>query len=153
LQSFDALAGGQPTLIDAVGIGAGGQLLLRLASALQDRFRRIVAVAVDASAMPAAADGAADGADGVWRTDPAHDSQDSAVAAFRAGALRPLEPRMLARVIAACRLIVGEQDDVGPLLAELPDADVQRLAGFDRSHAPFDERVIDAAAHFVVDGV
>jgi pimeloyl-ACP methyl ester carboxylesterase len=161
----DALPAG--SRVDAVGFSMGGQLLLRVAAATPDRFRRLViggvgnnvfeggrpsddaARAIEAG-RPGDDDHEAAGAFARFAQAPGNDP-----AALAACMRRPVEPMTeseLARVTVPVLVVLGERDFVGPadrLLAALPQARLVTLAGADHFGMTKDFRFIDATVNFL----
>jgi pimeloyl-ACP methyl ester carboxylesterase len=154
------------TKVDAIGFSMGGQLLLRVASRMPERFRRIVIGGVgdgifesrtgDATAraveegVPAEGDDSSAGAFARFAQAPGN-----VPAALAACLRRPYEPivaAQLAALNAPVLLVLGDKDFAGPadrLLAALPDARLASLAGADHFGTPQDFRFIDSAMAFI----
>lgn len=150
---------------DAVGFSLGAQLLLRVAAADPERFRRLVLISVGENVLrgddpgpilAALRTGSADPADVRSRVflnlarsagnDPA------TLAAVLDGPRQPLTPDDLARVNVPTLVIIGEDDFAGPaepLVAALPDARLCLLRRTDHFQAPRDFACIDAALRFL----
>lgn len=153
-------------VVDAVGFSLGAQLLLRVAAAEPDRFRRLVLIGVGRNVFspedpaPLAESlrtGAANETDVRARVflDLARSAgNDPAVLAdLLDGSRRPLTVDELARVTAPTLVVIGEHDFVGPaddLVAALADARLLVLRGVDHFQAPRDFACLDAALDFLV---
>jgi pimeloyl-ACP methyl ester carboxylesterase len=152
--------------IDAVGFSMGGQLLLRVASAAPDRFRRLVIGGVGdgifatgssdtaARAIEEGQPGEADheSAGAFARFAQAPGNVPAALAACLRRPTKPLTEEQLGAVKLPVMLVLGDRDFVGPadrLLAALPDAQLVRLAGADHFGTPKDFRFIEAAVRFL----
>ena len=152
--------------VDAVGFSLGAQLLLRAASTVPGRFRRIVvggvgdSVFADADPEPAARAveaGQADEAAGPVAAALAHFAiaEGNDWAALAACLRRPRAPLTEAEVTAIqvpVLVILGDRDFAGPadrLVAALPDARLTGLAGTDHFGTPKDFRFVKAALDFL----
>jgi pimeloyl-ACP methyl ester carboxylesterase len=154
--------------VDAVGFSLGGQLLLRVAAAHPDRFRRIVvggvgdsifatgdpepvARAIEAG-QPGEADHQSAGAMARFAQAPGNDA--AALAACLRRPHRPVTPEELAGVTVPVLVVLGDRDFAGPadrLMAALPEARLVTLTGADHFGTPKDFRFIDAAVDFLRD--
>lgn len=152
--------------VDAVGFSMGGQLLLRVASAAPERFRRLVVGGVGDNVFSASV---SDEAATVIEAGQAGESGHEAMGAFARFAQapgndpaalaacmrRPHEPITeddLAKVKLPVLVVLGDRDFAGPadrLMAALPQADLVTLAGADHFGTPKDFRFIDAVVEFL----
>jgi pimeloyl-ACP methyl ester carboxylesterase len=154
--------------VDAVGFSMGARLLLGVAIAHPERFRRIVTLGVgrnlfersrsdvverairagDAPENPAAA---------YFARLAAHPENDrEALLACLQAPVRLLTAEALARVTAPALVVIGDRDFAGPadrLVDALPDARLVVLPRTDHFSTPKDFLAIDAALKFLEDGV
>lgn len=157
-----ALSGRWP--VDAIGFSAGAGVLLRLAVASPERFRRLALLGIGPGVLdepaPAAILAALEG-----NTDPADihgrmfrrlaDSLGNdrvALAAFLRRRQTPLNVADLARVSGPVLLVLGDQDPAGPgdgLAAALGGARLVTLRGVDHFGTPSDMRCLQAVLDFV----
>lgn len=149
---------------DAIGFSMGARVLLTLASAHPDRFRRIVLAGIGKNVF------AREGGDAIARAvegdfDPdnmvlAHfnslgntpDNDPKALAAFMRRESPALTRDDLAKVSAPALVVVGEQDFVMPadeLVEALPDARFLLLPRVDHFGTPKDFTFIDEALGFI----
>lgn len=151
--------------IDAVGFSLGAQLLLRVAAAQPNRFRRLVLIGVGENVLrgddpspivDALRSGTADESDVQSRLflDLARsaDNDPAALAACLDGPRRPLTPDDLARVTVPTLVIIGEHDFAGPgepLVSALPNARLHTLRHVDHFQSPRDFACLDAALRFL----
>jgi pimeloyl-ACP methyl ester carboxylesterase len=154
--------------VDAVGFSLGGQLLLRVAAATPERFRKMVIGGVGdsifaagdpepvARAIEAGQPGEADheSAGAMARFAQAPGNEPAALAACLRRPHRPVTAEELAGVTVPVLLVLGDRDFAGPadrLVAALPDAKLTTLSGADHFGTPKDFRFIDAAVTFLRD--
>lgn len=151
---------------DAIGFSLGAQLLLRVAAAAPDRFRRIVVGGVGDNLF---ADTGSDVIARAIETGQPPDGSDPAVAALAHFARAPgndraalaaclRRPRValtqadVAAVAVPVLVILGDRDFAGPadrLMATLPDARLLSLSGTDHFGTPKDFRFVQAALAFI----
>jgi len=153
--------------VDAVGFSLGARLLLGLAIAQPDRFRRIVTMGVgrnlfqrsgtdvvsdairagDAPENPAAAYFAR-------LADHPENDREALIACLQAP-MRLLTAELLSRVTASVLVVIGEGDFCGPadpLVEALPDARLVVLPRTDHFSTPKDFIAMDAALKFLEEG-
>jgi pimeloyl-ACP methyl ester carboxylesterase len=152
--------------VDAVGFSLGGQLLLRVASAHPDRFRRIVIGGVgdavfntaDPERIAQAIETGETGEDepasapAFARFAEAPGNDRDALAACMRRPTTPLKPEQLSAVQLPVLLVLGDRDFAGPadkLLAALPEGRLVSLAGADHFGTPKDFRFVDASVEFL----
>lgn len=152
--------------VDAVGFSMGGQLLLRVASATPERFRRIAVGGVGDNIFGGAtSDEAASVIEGGQVGETGHEALGAFArfaqapgndpAALAACMRRPQEPiteAELAKVDVPVLVVLGDRDFAGPaerLMAALPNARLVALAGADHFGTPKDFRFIDAVVEFL----
>jgi pimeloyl-ACP methyl ester carboxylesterase len=152
--------------VDAVGFSLGAQLLLRAASAVPGRFRRIVVGGVGDSvfaatdpepAARAVEAGQADETVGPVAAALAHfaAAEGNDRAALAACLRRPRAPLTEAEVTTIqvpVLVVLGDRDFAGPadrLVARLPDARFTGLSGTDHFGTPKDFRFVKAALDFL----
>jgi len=153
--------------VDAVGFSLGARLLLGVAIAQPQRFRRIVTLGVgrnlfersgsDVVAQAIKAGGAPDNpAAGYFARLAEHPENDrEALIACLQAPMRLLTAAELGRVTAAVLVMIGEQDFCGPadpLVDALPDARLVVLPHTDHFSTPKDFIAMDAALRFLEDG-
>ena len=153
--------------VDAVGFSLGARLLLGLAIAQPDRFRRIVTlgvgrnlferggsdVIVDAIRAGDAPDNPAADYFARLAAHPEND-RDALVACLQAP-MRLLTAGDLGRVTAPVLVVLGESDFCGPadpLVEALPDARLVTLPRTDHFSTPKDFIAMDAALKFLEEG-
>jgi pimeloyl-ACP methyl ester carboxylesterase len=154
--------------VDAIGFSMGGHLLLRVASMMPGRFRKVVvggvgdsmfeertgdeaARAVESGA-PSEGDHASAGAFARFAQAPGN--VPAALAACMRRPHEPMSEAQLAAVDMPVLIVLGDKDFAGPaerLLAAMPDARLMSLAGADHFGTPQDFRFIDAAVRFLSD--
>jgi pimeloyl-ACP methyl ester carboxylesterase len=155
-------AGGGP--VDAVGFSLGARLLLGVAAAQPDRFRRIVTLGVGRNLFEAS------DSDVILRAlERGGDAENPAAAYFARLANHPdadrealiaclrTPPRLLtaedcARITAPVLVVIGARDFAGPgepLAEALPDARLVVLPGADHFSTPKDFGAIDATLRFL----
>lgn len=154
--------------VDAVGFSLGGQLLLAVASAAPQRFRRIVVGGVGdtifsssdsepvARAIEQGRPGEADheSAGAMARFAQAPGNEPAALAACLRRPHAPVTPEQLAGVGVPVLVVLGDRDFAGPadrLVSALPDARLVTLTGADHFGTPKDFRFIEAAVDFLRD--
>jgi pimeloyl-ACP methyl ester carboxylesterase len=153
--------------VDAVGFSMGGQLLLRVAAATPNRFRRLAVGGVGDNVFEGGrpSGDAARAIEAGWPGDDDHEAAGAFArfaqapgndpAALAACIRRPAEPMTeaeLARVTVPVLVVLGERDFVGPadrLLAALPQARLAALVGADHFGTAKDFRFIDATVNFL----
>jgi len=155
--------------VDAVGFSAGAHVLLRLAAAEPERFRRLALLGIGAGAL--AGGGAAGGGAGsiIAALEGEPDPEDihgvvfrrladglgndrAALVAFLRRPSRPLTADDLARISCPVLVVLGDKDPVGPgepLVAALPDAQLVTLRGVDHFGTPSDVRCMQAVLRFL----
>ena len=155
-------------LLDAVGFSAGAHVLLRLAAAEPQRFRRLALLGIGASVVTgdrggagpiiAALEGDPDPEDihGVVfrRLADGLGNDRAALVAFLRRPQRPLTRDDLARISCPVLVVVGDKDPAGPgepLVAALPDARLVTLRGADHFSTPADVRCMQAVLGFLDD--
>lgn len=153
-------------LLDAVGFSAGAHVLLRLAAAEPQRFRRLALLGIGASVVTgdgggagpiiAALEGDPDPEDihGVVfrRLADGLGNDRAALVAFLRRPQRPLTRDDLARISCPVLVVVGDKDPAGPgepLVAALPDARLVTLRGADHFSTPADVRCMQAVLGFL----
>ncbi len=152
--------------VDAVGFSMGGQLLLRVASRMPERFRRLAiggvgdnvfsgstseeaASAIEAG-RPEETGHEAMGAFARFAQAPGNDP--AALAACMRRPQEPITEEELSQVKVPVLVVLGDRDFAGPadrLMAALPDARLVSLAGADHFGTPKDFRFIDAVVEFL----
>jgi pimeloyl-ACP methyl ester carboxylesterase len=152
-----------PTVPDAVGFSAGGDLLLRMAIANPGRFERIAVLGVGNNVFEQADPGII--VDALEGDDEPEDVQarlfrrlalstgndPKALSAFIRRPRPPLRPEDLATLTCPVLVVLGDRDMVGPadrLVAALPSASLVTLAGVDHFSTPSDFGAIDATMKF-----
>ena len=150
--------------VDAVGFSAGAQVLLRLAAAEPDRFKRLALLGVGSGVLAegnpehivAALEGGADSEEPtgiVFRRLADRLGNDrAALIAFLRRPQRPLTAADLARISCPVLVVLGDMDPAGPgddLVAMLPDARLVMLRGVDHFGTPADVRCMDAVLRFL----
>lgn len=150
--------------VDAVGFSAGAHVLLRLAAAEPQRFRRLALLGIgagvlaggDAGSVIAALEGDPDPenihgvvfrrlADGLG-------NDRAALVAFLRRPQPPLTADDLARISCPALVVLGDKDPAGPggpLVAALPDARLVTLRGVDHFATPSDVRCMQAVLSFL----
>lgn len=162
-----------PGPVDAVGFSLGARLVLDLAGAQPERFRRVVVAGLGANALrhtdpepvlalledrapepPADGAGAEDPSLASFRRMAASPEVDNA--ALAALLRRPgdptLTPEVLARVQLPVLVVMGDRDFAGPpepLVALLPQAELVVLPGIDHFGTPRSVAFVDAALRFL----
>jgi pimeloyl-ACP methyl ester carboxylesterase len=153
--------------VDAVGFSLGARLLLGLAIAQPDRFRRIVTLGVGQNLFQSS------GGDVIAEAIKAGDAPKNPAAAYFArladhpendrealiaclqAPMRLLTAEELGRVTASALVVIGERDFCGPadpLVDALPDARLVVLPRTDHFSTPKDFIAMDAALRFLEDG-
>jgi pimeloyl-ACP methyl ester carboxylesterase len=153
--------------VDAVGFSLGARLLLGLAIAQPDRFRRIVTLGVGRNLFERGGSGVVSEAikAGQAPENPAasyfarlaaHPENDrEALIACLQAPMRLLTAEKLGRVTASALVVIGERDFCGPadaLVDALPDARLVVLPRTDHFSTPKDFIAMDAALKFLEDG-
>jgi len=154
--------------VDAVGFSLGARLLLGVAIAHPERFRRIVTLGVGRNLFERS------GSDVVESAIRAGDAPENPPAAYFArladhpendkealvaclqAPMRLLTAADLAKVTCPALVIIGERDFTGPgdpLVQALPDARLVVLERTDHFSTPKDFMAIDAALKFLEDGI
>jgi pimeloyl-ACP methyl ester carboxylesterase len=153
-------------LVDAVGFSAGAHVLLRLAAAEPQRFRRLALLGIGAGVLSGSSSGAesviaalegepgpADTHGVVFRRLADGLGNDrAALVAFLRRPQRPLTRDDLARISCPVLLVLGDKDPAGPgepLVAALPDAQLVTLRGMDHFGTPADVRCMQAVLRFL----
>ena len=152
--------------VDAVGFSLGARLLLGLAIAQPDRFRRIVTLGVGRNLFERS------GSDVVANAIKAGDAPENPAAAYFArladhpendrealiaclqAPMRLLTAERLGQVTASVLVVIGERDFCGPadpLVDALPDARLVVLPRTDHFSTPKDFIAMDAALKFLAD--
>jgi pimeloyl-ACP methyl ester carboxylesterase len=151
---------------DAIGFSMGGQLLLKLAAQMPERFGRIVIGGVGESAMAdsdreavayAIESGDSSGEGGTLARAFAQfgagsDNDPKALAAMMRRPGQPLTPAALANVTVPVLLVIGDRDFTGsaqPLADALPNAKLTVVRGVDHFGLPKHFGFIDAALNFL----
>jgi len=153
--------------VDAVGFSLGARLLLGVAIAQPDRFRRIVTLGVGRNLFERS------GSDVVVEAIKAGDAPENPAARYFArlaqhpendrealiaclqAPMRLLTAAELGRVTAAALVVIGERDFCGPadpLVDALPDARLVVLPRTDHFSTPKDFIAMDAALRFLEEG-
>ncbi|MDE3206411.1 MAG: alpha/beta fold hydrolase [Acidobacteriota bacterium] len=158
--------------VDAVGFSMGGQLLLRVASRVPGRFRRIAlggvgdnvfggstaeaaAVAIEEGRAIGPDDEGVEGHEALGafaRFAQAPGNDPAALAACMRRPEQRLTEEDLARVTVPVLVVLGDRDFAGPaerLVAALPEARLVTLAGADHFGTPKDFRFIEAVVDFL----
>ena len=153
--------------VDAVGFSLGARLLLGVAIAQPDRFRRIVTLGVGRNLFERsgsdvvaeaikAGDAPENPAAGYFARLAQHPENDrEALIACLQAPMRLLTADELGRVTAAALVVIGERDFCGPadpLVDALPDARLVVLPRTDHFSTPKDFIAMDAALRFLADG-
>lgn len=153
-----------PEPVDAIGYSLGGRIVLTLAAAHPERFRRIVVAGIGQNVFAREGGGAvADAAEG--RFDPdnlvlahfnqlanSNENDPIALAACMRRTAAPLTPADLGRITAPTLVVVGDQDfvlPVEPLVEALPDARLLVLPRVDHFGTPKDFTFIDESLGFL----
>ena len=152
--------------VDAVGFSLGARLLLGLAIAQPERFRRIVTLGVGRNLFERG------GSDVIVEAIRAGDAPDNPAAAYFArlaahpendrdalvaclqAPMRLLTADELGRVTASVLVVIGESDFCGPadpLVNALPDARLVTLPRTDHFSTPKDFIAMDAALKFLAE--
>jgi pimeloyl-ACP methyl ester carboxylesterase len=152
--------------VDAVGFSLGARLLLGLAIAQPDRFRRIVTLGVGRNLFERG------GSDVIVKAVQAGDAPDNPAADYFArlaahpendrnalvaclqAPMRLLTAGELGRVTASVLVVIGESDFCGPadpLVDALPDARLVTLPRTDHFSTPKDFIAMDAALKFLAE--
>ncbi|HEV3364552.1 MAG TPA: alpha/beta fold hydrolase [Acidimicrobiia bacterium] len=153
--------------VDAVGFSLGARLLLGLAIARPNRFRRIVTLGVGRNLFQRSGSEVVENAirAGDAPENPAADyfarlaahpenDRDALIACLQAP-MRLLTAEELSRVTASVLVVLGERDFCGPadpLVDALPDARLVMLPRTDHFSTPKDFIAMDAALKFLEDG-
>jgi pimeloyl-ACP methyl ester carboxylesterase len=152
-----------PTVRNAVGFSAGGDLLLRMAIANPGLFERIALLGVgdnvfqdaDPSTIVDALEGDDEPEDvqaRLFRRLALSTGNDArALSAFIRRPRPPLREEDLATLTCPVLVVLGDRDMVGPadrLVAALPSASLVTLAGVDHFSTPADFGAIDATLKF-----
>jgi pimeloyl-ACP methyl ester carboxylesterase len=152
--------------VDAIGFSLGARLLLGVAIAQPERFRRIVTLGVGrnlfergggdvvADAIKAGEAPQNPAADYFARLAAHPENDREALVACLQAPLRFLTPEELGRVTAPVLVCIGERDFCGPadpLMAALPDARLVVLPRTDHFSTPKDFITMDAALKFLED--
>jgi pimeloyl-ACP methyl ester carboxylesterase len=153
--------------VDAVGFSLGARLLLGLAIARPERFRRIVTLGVGRNLFERG------GSDVIIEAVKAGDAPDNPAADYFArlashpendrealvaclqAPMRLLNAEELGRVTASVLVVIGERDFCGPadpLVEALPDAQLVVLPRTDHFSTPKDFIAMDAALKFLAEG-
>ncbi|HKY75631.1 MAG TPA: alpha/beta fold hydrolase [Acidimicrobiia bacterium] len=152
--------------VDAIGFSLGARLLLGLAAAEPDRFRRIVTlgvgrnlferggsdVIVDAITTGVAPENPA--ADYFARLAAHPENDREALVACLQAPMRLLTAEELGRVTASVLVVIGERDFCGPadpLVDALPHAELVVLPRTDHFSTPKDFIAMDAALKFLAE--
>jgi pimeloyl-ACP methyl ester carboxylesterase len=154
--------------VDAVGFSLGGQLLMRVASRMPERFRRIAIGGVGDNIFTASSGEAAAAAIETGRPEEtgheamgafarfaqAPGNDPAALAACMRRPHQPITEDELAGVKVPVLVVLGDRDFAGPadrLMGALPAAKLVNLAGADHFGTPKDFRFIDAVVAFLAD--
>lgn len=153
--------------VDAIGFSLGARLLLGVAIAQPERFRRIVTLGVgrnlfESSGSDVVVEAIRTGdapenpaADYFARLADHPENDREALIACLQAPMRLLTAEKLARVTAPVLVVIGERDFCGPadpLVDALPDARLVVLPRTDHFSTPKDFLAIDAALKFIEDG-
>jgi pimeloyl-ACP methyl ester carboxylesterase len=153
--------------VDAIGFSLGARLLLGVAIAQPERFRRIVTMGVGRNLFQRsgsdvvvdairAGDAPENPAADYFARLAAHPENDrEALIACLQAPMRLLTADELGRVTAAALVVIGERDFCGPadpLVDALPDARLVVLPRTDHFSTPKDFIAMDAALKFLEDG-
>ena len=153
--------------VDAVGFSLGARLLLGVAIAQPQRFRRIVTLGVGRNLFERsgsdviveairAGDAPENPAAGYFARLAQHPENDrEALIACLQAPMRLLTADELGRVTAAALVVIGERDFCGPadpLVDALPDARLVVLPRTDHFSTPKDFIAMDAALRFLEEG-
>jgi pimeloyl-ACP methyl ester carboxylesterase len=153
--------------VDAIGFSMGARLLLGLAIAQPDRFRRIVTLGVGRNlfessgsdvvlrALEAGGDSGNPAADYFARLAAHPDADREALLACLKAPLRLLTAEECAKVTLPVLVVIGDRDFTGPgdpLAEALPEARLVVLRGADHFSTPKDFGAIDATLRFLEDG-
>jgi pimeloyl-ACP methyl ester carboxylesterase len=153
--------------VDAIGFSMGARLLLGLAIAQPQRFRRIVTLGVgrnlfESSGSDAIVRALEDGGDSgnpaadYFARLAAHpDADREALLACLKAPLRLLTAEECAKVTVPVLVVIGQRDFAGPgdpLVEALPDARLVVLRGADHFSTPKDFGAIDATLRFLEAG-
>ena len=151
--------------LDAVGFSAGAHVLLRLAAAEPQRFRRLALLGIGAGAL--AGGGGAESIIAALEDEPDPENihgmvfrrmadglgnDRAALVAFLRRPHRPLTADDLARISCPVLVVLGDKDPAGPgepLVAALPDAQLVTLRGADHFGTPGDVRCMQAVLRFL----
>lgn len=161
-----ALASFPDEPVDAVGFSMGARVLLHLASAHPDRFKRLVTGGVaDGLLKPdpergrairnaVAGEAAADDPIATYfgNLTDADDIEQDALVAFLDSHRPPITAETLAAITCPTLVVVGDQDFAGagePLAAVIPGATSLTLPGVDHFGTPKQFSFIDAALEFI----
>jgi len=156
------------SLCDAVGFSLGARVLLDLAAAEPDRFRRLVVSGVGTNLFETERNEVLAGFLSV--DDPGDapptaryfltqastgDADAHALAAYlRRPSRGPFTADQLAKVTMPVLVVIGDQDFAGPadpLMAALPDARLVTLPGIDHFATPKQFAFLDAALDFLAE--
>lgn len=159
------LLGRLPSAVDAIGFSAGGRLLLALAAARPDVFRRLAILGVGsigreptgalADAFETGSLSTVEGGPGavLWRLGQAAGNDPAGVAAFLRAARPDPDAEQLRRITAPVLFVLGEKDADGPLSPELaaafPRARTVTLRGTDHFATTSDYRCLEAVLDFL----
>jgi pimeloyl-ACP methyl ester carboxylesterase len=153
-------------LLDAVGFSAGAHVLLRLAAAEPQRFRRLALLGIGPGAL-AGGGGGAEPIIAALEDEPDPENihgmvfrrladglgnDRAALVAFLRRPHRPLTADDLARISCPVLVVLGDKDPAGPgepLVAALPDAQLVTLRGADHFGTPADVRCMQAVLRFL----
>jgi pimeloyl-ACP methyl ester carboxylesterase len=152
--------------VDAIGFSLGARLLLGLAAAQPDRFRRIVTLGVGRNLFERggsdvivdaikAGDAPENPAADYFARLAAHPENDrEALIACLQAPMRLLTAEELGKVTASVLVVIGERDFCGPadpLVDALPDAELVVLPRTDHFSTPKDFIAMDAALKFLAE--
>ena len=153
-------------LLDAVGFSAGAHVLLRLAAAEPQRFRRLALLGIGGGVVTGGGGGAAPiiaALEGYPDPEDIHGvvfrrladglgNDRAALVAFLRRPQRPLTREDLARISCPVLIVLGDKDPAAPgepLAAALPDARLVTLRGADHFGTPADVRSMQAVLGFL----
>jgi pimeloyl-ACP methyl ester carboxylesterase len=159
-----ALPGSGP--VDAVGFSLGGQLLLRVAGRVPERFRRLAVggvgdnifaapggeTAAEAIERGVAGESGHEALGAFARFAQAPGNDPAALAACMRRPHRPVTEDEMRAVTVPVLVVLGDRDFAGPaerLMAALPDARLVTLAGADHFGTPKDFRFVDSVVEFL----
>jgi pimeloyl-ACP methyl ester carboxylesterase len=151
--------------VEAIGFSMGARLLLEVASAMPERFSKIVVAGIGAGVFAGGSSEALAAAFVGGVVDESHGTarlfaqfaagsgnDPKALGAFLRRESKPLEREKLAGITCPVLVVLGDKDFAAPaepLVEALPNASFVSLKGVDHFATPKDFKFIDAALEFL----